>query len=355
MSRLRILIANATLATRTGTETYVRDLASGLRERGHDPIVYSTALGEMAQEIQTEGIPVVDDLDSVSAPPDVIHGNHHLETMTAALRFPGAPAVFVCHSWSAVEAAPPRFPRILRYIAIDDACRERLVLKEGVPEDRVQVVLNAVDLKRFAPRGALPPRPQRALVFSNYASDRTHLPAVRTACAQAGIEVDVAGMAAGRLCRQPETVLGRHDLIFAKARCALESLAVGAAVVLCDSTGVGPMVTMGEVHRLRRLNFGFRTLRDPVTPDVLRREIARYDPHDAAEVARWIRATAGLDTATGDLVALYQAVMAEHARGGQPDPEAQARAVAAYLRSLTLSSRGAPPLTRDGCQPGSSG
>jgi len=356
MSRLRVLITNMRFAGRTGTETYVRDLALGLRERGHDPVVYSTELGDIAQEIEAAGVPVIDDLNAVDTPPDIIHGNHHLETMTALLRFPGVPAVYVCHSWAAEESAPPRFPRIIRYVAVDDACRERLVLKEGIPKERVQVVLNAVDMKRFTPRGPLPLRPQHALVFSNYASDQTHLRAVRAACARVGVEVDVIGRASGKLCANPETVLKRYDLIFAKARCALEALAVGAAVVLCDASGVGPMVTMRELPRLRRLNFGFRMLGEPAHPDVLAREIARYDPQDAAEVSLWIRANAGLEAATDAFIALYRDILTERAQVVQAaDLEAEDRSAAAYLRWLTLSGRGAPSLTEGGCQRGSSG
>src|SRR5437870_4081723 len=52
MSGLRVLITNITLATRTGTETYVRDLALGLARRGHHPVVYSTDLGDIAREIE---------------------------------------------------------------------------------------------------------------------------------------------------------------------------------------------------------------------------------------------------------------------------------------------------------------
>jgi hypothetical protein len=83
--------------------------------------------------------------------------------------------------------------------------------------------------------------------------------------------------------------LGEYDIVFAKARCALEALAVGSAVVLCDTVGVGPMVTTHEVDQLRLVNFGVRALRGDVDPDVLEREIARYDPQDAAEVSRRIR------------------------------------------------------------------
>ena len=44
MAGLTILIANATLASRTGTETYLRDLALGLLRKGHSPIVYRTGV-----------------------------------------------------------------------------------------------------------------------------------------------------------------------------------------------------------------------------------------------------------------------------------------------------------------------
>jgi len=55
------------------------------------------------------------------------------------------------------------------------------------------VVLNAVNLQRFQLRNALPVRPKRALVFSNYAGRYTHLLAVRRACRKLDLELDVLG------------------------------------------------------------------------------------------------------------------------------------------------------------------
>ena len=92
--RLTVLLTNITLASRTGTEIIARDVARGLLARGHTPIVYSTSHGEIAEEIRGSTIPVVADLANVRATPDVIHGHHHPETMTALLQFPGVPAVF---------------------------------------------------------------------------------------------------------------------------------------------------------------------------------------------------------------------------------------------------------------------
>ena len=92
---MRILITNNRLAERAGTELYTRDIAAALVARGHEPIVYSQVLGEVAEELRAAAVPVVDDLERISEPPDIVHGHHHLETMTALQWFPGVPAVFV--------------------------------------------------------------------------------------------------------------------------------------------------------------------------------------------------------------------------------------------------------------------
>ncbi|MDT7602103.1 MAG: hypothetical protein QOF61_100 [Acidobacteriota bacterium] len=336
MGGLRVLITNHAMEQRAGTELYVRDLALGLLARGHTPVVYSTALGEAARELRRATIPVVDDLELLASPPDIIHGQHHVETMTALLHFANVPAVFFCHGWAPWEEMPPRFPRILRYVAVDDTCRDRLLWEHGIPEPRVRVILNFVDLERFRPRAPLPPRPARALVFSNKASDSTYLPAVREACAQAGVALDVAGKQSGHVADAPEQLLGSYDLVFAKSRCALEAMAVGAAVILCDAVGAGPLVTADEVARLRRLNFGVRSLRNELRSEVLAREIDRYDARDAAEVSRWIRAEAGREQAVDEIVRLYREVFAEHQSAPARDADAEARAAAAYLRWIAV-------------------
>lgn len=331
MRPLRVLFTNITLATRTGTELYIKDAALGLLRRGHSPVVYSPELGEVAEELRTAGCVVVSDVAQVGAPPDVIHGHHRQQTLVALLRFPGVPAIFVSHDFVAWHDKPPVFPRILRYVAVDGANRDRLILENGIPEDRVRVLLNFVNLERFRPRGPLPDRPRRALVFSNYARTDTHLPAIEEACRRAGLELDVVGSGVGRSLAAPEALLGEYDLIFAKARSALEALAVGAAVILCDFRGLGGLVTSADFDRLRWLNFGLRSLSRPAAPELIQREIERYDPRDAAEVSRHVRETAGLEMALDLLLDLYGEVLAEAGSLGPPDLEAELRAASAYL------------------------
>ena len=338
MAGLKVLIANATLATLTGTETYVRDLALGLLHQGHTPIVYAPDLGPIAQELHRRTVPVVDNLNRVGTVPDIIHGNHNTELITALLHFETVPSVFFCHSWTDWISAPPLHPRILAYVAVDETCRDRLVHENAIPEDRVHVQLHAPDLERFTPREPLPEKPARAVVFSNNANQWTHLNAVREACDRAGIELDVIGAGANASTLNPESLLSNYDLVFAKARCALEALAVGTAVILCDTAGSGPMVTTAEFDRLRRSNFGIRTLSENLDAEVLLREIRRYDPKDAAEVSRRIRTT-DLGSAVNDTLVLYHQVIEEFRRRPTSDPIEENHAVAEYLRWMTLAVR----------------
>jgi Glycosyltransferase Family 4 len=332
---LRILITNSALAGRGGSELYVRDLATELLKRGHTPIAYSAILGEVARELRSASIEVVDDLDQLSAAPDVIHGHHHLETLTALLRYPGVPAINFCHSSTHWSEGPLVFPRVRRCVAVDHACRDRVLGVRGIKEENVCVILSFVDLERFKPRvRPLPSRPQRALVFSNYANEETHLPLVREACKRAGIELDAIGAGADNGQPEPEKILGYYDLVFAKGRCALEALAVGAAVILCDASGLGPMVTAAEFDNLRPLNFGFRTLSNPLKVDLILREVDRYDADDAAAVSRLVRETAGHQGVVDQLIDLYYEVIREYSTTNNHDAELEGRAAAAYLRQL---------------------
>jgi hypothetical protein len=333
---LRVLLTNRSLVQRAGSELYVSEIATALLARGHSPLVFSPRLGPVAEALRAATIPVVDRLDAIAEPPDLIHGQHHLPAMAALLHFSQVPAVFVCHGWLPWEEIPPQFPRILRYIAVDYTTRERLVSEQGIAPERVEVILNFVDLARFRPRPPLPSTPRRALVLSNQASERTYLPAVREACARSGIEVDVAGVASGSPTERPEELLAGYDLVFAKARAALEALAVGTAVVLCDEAGAGPLVTSANLEQLRPLNFGIRALRQPVEVDSLASQIALYDPADAAEVSRRVRATAGMDQAMDQIIGLYERVLAEHRERGDSSADEQGRAAAAYLQWLNL-------------------
>jgi hypothetical protein len=149
------------------------------------------------------------------------------------------------------------------------------------------------------------------------------------------LSLDVVGTGVGNPSSRPWEILGDYDLVFASGRSALEALAVGAAVIVCNHIGLGPMVTAAEFDWLRSVNFGYQaTLRRPFSVDEALRQIERYDAADAAEVSRRIRSSAGLEATVDRLLDLYAEVIAEHQRT-PPCPKEETRAAAAYLRQLS--------------------
>lgn len=341
-NKLRVLITNHCLIRGSGTEIVTRDLAFELKKSGHHPSIYSPVLGPLADEVRAQGIPVFSDVRQIEPAPDVIHGQHHPQIMAALLRFPETPAVAVCHDAKAWQDDLLIFPRVLRYVAVDERCRKRWQEDPRISGVNIRVILNAVDLSRFHSRPPLPEKPQRAAIFSNYATRWTHAPAVAKACESLGLKLDVIGKGFNTATSQPETILPQYDLVFAKARCALEAMATGAAVVLCDFAGLGVMVSSGQFTALRKLNFGAGTLLRPLDPKLIAAEIGKYDAKDARLVSQRTRLEASLTSAIAEWVDLYEEVIGDWRRRNhslQTRAAEEMLTVADYLQNWGYGTR----------------
>lgn len=325
---LRVLVTNLTIAGHRGARSVTRDLLTGLLRAGHRPMLYTRALGPLADELRRNSIPVTDDIATLGEAPDIIHGQHYSVTTLAIARFPTVPAIFVCHDFLAWHDAPPLLPQVRRWAAISDGFRDRLTVEGGVDPAAARVVLNAVDLDRYQPGPPLPEKPRRALAF---AKNLEHLPAVQAACAAAGLELEVVGGAVGKVIK-PWDVMGGHDLVFASALTAIEALATGRAVVVCDGRGLAGMVDPERYPQWRRENFGLRLLRQPLTAEAIGAEIARYDAQAAARVSAQVRAECGMPQWIAAWEALYGEAMSDH-RAHPLDPDHAARAMAAHLQA----------------------
>ena len=291
---MHILFTNTALESWTGSELYVADIARGLRSRGHAITLYSRNLGPLADALHNEGFTVVDDLAHAPHPPDLIHGQHHVETMTALSYFVETPAVYVCHGVAPWEEMAPRHPRIVAYVAVSEHIQCFMVEQAAIPDAMITWIPNFVDLSRFPRRAPLPEKASRALFFSNYADESNVLPIARAACAQHGLPLDVIGSASSRAVRDPGPMLANYDLVFARGRAALEALAVGNAVIVCDLEGLGGMVTSEKLDRFRRRNFGISIMTQPVHVEGIADALAAYDARDAEAVTGCIRSEATL-------------------------------------------------------------
>ncbi|MHA4808864.1 glycosyltransferase family protein [Flavitalea flava] len=312
---MNILITNIELGHRSGTVVYVFELAIGLKEKGYNVEVYTRKIGETAMDLIKEGIQVTDDPGQLINIPDIIHAHHNLTSIDVLKRFKDVPVLFFLHDRLYFYDIPVKNPRILKYIAVDYNCLDRLLIEAKIPCHYTSVIYNWVNTDRFKCRKDFAVRPSSALVFSNYAKSNNHYHIIASACRKYGITLDVIGAGTGNYIKQPEQVLLKYDLVFAKAKAAMEALSTGAAVVLCDYSGLGEMVAPERLEYLRKFNFGMKTLTRHFDEDHIIEEIRKFNGDNNRLNAEWIREHASFTRILEQLIQLYQQTIVDYQKG----------------------------------------
>jgi hypothetical protein len=311
MSPLTILFTNIDMAYRSGTQVQTRNYALEMLRRSHRPIVYSPSIGAISEELKQKGIPCFEHVEDIVSNIDIIHGQHFQTTFEAIKYFPTKPAVYMCHDATVWFDEPPPLPCIRRYIAVDDAVYQRLTRDSQIEKRLVTTVYNRADIERFKPGAQLPGKPRRALVF---AKNRQHVLCITQACKLRGIEATIVGNAFGKPIHSPETVMMDFDLVFASALTAMEAMATGRAVVVCDGRGLAGYCNSQKYSQWRNKNFGFLTLTQKLTVENFLNEIDNYDATEAIIVQQKMIAEGGVQAQCAELEQIYHDVIEEHSR-----------------------------------------
>ncbi len=343
---MRVLLTNQALDVRAGTELFVLEIALALRSLGHFPIAYSSRLGQVADIMRTNDIPVAVDPGKLPFPPDVIHGQHHLEVMSALAFFSNTPAIYHCHGALPWQERPPKHPRILRYFTTSENLRERIAMENGIDYSRIEVIKSYVDLNRFRKREkTLPASPKSALVFSRgFASGEAQRP-IREACERLKIEVTFAGYDVGEPVTAPEKVLPQYDIVFATGRSAMEAVACGCGLILADGIRSGPLITPDSLEGARNANFCLPLTLGRTTPERIGHALAQYDPVKCNETSEKLRAEIGMEKVMEKLISAYDQVREEFT-SLRSSPQEESEAMGNYLRylnSLVREVEGARP------------
>lgn len=338
---MNILITNHSLSVPAGSEWVVIELAMALTRLGHRVAAASTDLGEVAGLMREVGIPVLSSSQDVPFCPDVIHGQHHLNTMEALCAWPDVPALYHCHGYVPWVETPPRHPRILRYLAMCEVLAERLRISLGCAVEEVLVMPNWVDLERFHLHRELSEKPKRALVFNrSLAVNSWFGKQIRDGFAMHGVELHWGIPPEMRV--RPEIVLPDYDIVLASGRSALEAMACGCSVMpVSASTGAG-LVLESNFDRLSAQNFSpMRT--DPwVTSRQISEWIDGYHISSAMAVSARVRDEHSLSRAAAKLVRTYAYIAAswESDGGGLVrDSARESRALSVYIRSISPQIR----------------
>lgn len=312
---MNILLTNIWMIHYSGTETYTRDLSLELAGNGHRVAVYTLWIGQSGKDLQQQGILVTDDLSAIPFQPDIIHAHHNITTLRAIRKFPGVPVLYLLHDSSSPFDRAPLHRNILQYAAVDLNCKHRYVDECGFDREEIAVYLNWVDTRRFQLKEKIADRPAKALVFSNFVQEENFFSTIREACNETGIKAEMLGFMAGNALSKPETVLGNYDIIFAKAKGALEAMACGAAVIVCDYRGLGEMVTPENMHHYRQYNFGMRLMTRKIEKDLLVNEIKKYDPEAVKRVSGYIIEDAAFLKTYKRLTGEYERLIREFSHG----------------------------------------
>ena len=338
---MRILFTNNALSHRGGSELVVLDLAKRLKRMGHRPVAYSQDLGEVANELVQSGIPVISDLDALQEPPDLIHGHHHLETMAACLHFSGVPAVYVCNGWLPWHELPPTFPTIMTYVGVGEVTRERIVTSVRLDGRPAVVVPTFFDEELFHPKPEISSRAKRALIYNNAitANDRVAKD-IAVGCRKHHISLDIYGNASGKTTAQVEALLHGYDVVFAVGRSAVEAMACGCAVVVCDTSGIAGMAQPGDFtgEGRNKLNLTERSA-ERLSPAYIGEQLDLYDASRIALVRDEIRGQRSLSSALARFEEIYAEAIARFREGAARDPARLLDDASRYIRSLAAVLR----------------
>ena len=309
---MNILITNFFINSPTGTETYVYELAIELHNRGHHVEIFTLSMGDLAKSLIENGIHVCTDLKKLKKKPDCIHAHHNIVTLKAAHFFKKTPIVYFIHDRTHFLDYPFKHPNILQYVAVDYNCKERYCLENGFEDDDIEIIYNWVNLSRFKLRKTISATPRKALAFSNYMSQTNIFPSIKEACLSQNIEIELIGSGNGNATTTPENILGQYDIVFGKAKAAIEAMATGAAVIVCDFRGLAKIVTPENMLHYRKYNFGMKLMTNKIQTDLIIHEIKKYDPENILKVSNFIRKEADFLSIVSQLENTYSRVIVEY-------------------------------------------
>ena len=331
---MRLLIANACLGGRTGSEVHTKDLALALQCRGHRCAVFVGYLREDddVRSLRSAGVVVTDDLKDIPWVPEVIHGHHVRETVQACQAFPRIPAIQVCHDATHERDRAAKRSCVQQWGAVDGFCQERFARETGLKLTEIPVIFNPVDLK-FIPERPLPPpsRPRRAALFFSSIHTPQTAESIANACGRVGISLDVIGPGTPGFVTNPGLKLPEYDLVFGKARCAIEAMASGAHIILCAPEGIGPRITPDNFLALRHRNFGRSLLEAPLSQARIEERIGELESSNTAALTKLIRT----HNSTEALASLVEGI---HLKLAKISPKRDALTLWPYYTFLRLSS-----------------
>ena len=235
---MRLLLATNHLGL-GGSESYLLTVAEQLDRLGHETVIYTPEPEGGVEAARERGIAVAGD-EALDREYDAALVQDGGVSHQIAARCPQLAQMFVAHSAKFDLQSPPLLDGAVGAVVV---LNDRVAARMRSLATKVELVRlrQPIDMVRFAPRGALPEAPRRALMLSNTPhGDRVEM--LERACADAGLKLDRLGGLAGRAA-DVRPALADTDIVIGYGRSILEAMAMGRAAYVFDWKGGDGWVT----------------------------------------------------------------------------------------------------------------
>lgn len=258
-----------------GADQYLITVGEQLERLGHGVTVFAPEQGALDAEAAELGLRVERDSDRLPDECDVVLTQDTGTAYELADRYPLTPQVFRAPTELVDFQLPPQLPSLTAATVVISERVERQVRALATNVRTVRLRL-PVDTDRFVALESIGERPRRALLLGNWLRGR-RLELLTEAWSNAGIELKHVGLDSS-WTPDPTHAIGAADIVVAKGRAAVESMACGRAVYLYDFFGGDGWVTPERYAEMEADNFAGGASGEPVSVERLRRDLDAYSP-----------------------------------------------------------------------------
>ncbi len=304
---MKILITTYHLRNYEGTETYTYTLALKLKDLKNEVVIYSPFLGKMAQRIKKHNICVVDDLKKIKGKKfDIIHAQHNITAIQARIMFPDTPLILNVHGvLPELEKLPFLNIGINKYIAVSEEIKN--VLKKRVREEKIEIIRNFVDTKRYKPTKLINKKLKNVLIISNRILSN-NIKMIEQVSIKLGFKVNIIGLKQ-QFVWNVEQYINNSDLIIALGRGVVEAMSSGRVALVYDYNGGDGMITQKSYYEIRKNNFSGRRYNFKYTDTALINEIKKYNPSMGKMNKQLARKYHCVDKNVKKLIGIYKNVI----------------------------------------------
>jgi len=303
---MKILITNFHLIYLSGLDLFTADLAEELKKAGHDVYIFVREMGFMAEKVKKSGIPITDKLeDFKNINFDVIHAHHNITAILVRAAFPEVPMIFMAHGILPQLDNPPEIDiGIDKYVAASRGVAKHLTKNHGVPSDKIEIVGNFIDFKKFFSKKEPAIIPKKLLFLSNH-NDKNVIKVIKNSCRELRIEYIKVGLLDNPR-ENVEDYINEADIVVTLGRGALEAMACERNVIVYDMNGGDGIVTPENFFELSDKNFSGTIFRYQYDKKLFVVELKKYNRGNGRILRNYVKKNYNSSLVISKLEKIYE-------------------------------------------------